>query len=43
MYCHACKALLIHRYGHFIRGNRIRDGKCPDCGVAIVGIEMSGL
>jgi len=40
--CYGCKALLIHRYGHFIRGNRIRDGKCPDCGVAIVGIEMSG-
>jgi pyruvate formate lyase activating enzyme len=42
-YCYACKALLIHRYGFYILSNRIRQGKCPQCGVAIDGVEMDGI
>ena len=30
--CHACHALLVERYGYFIRGYRMTaDGHCPDC------------
>lgn len=38
--CPSCKALLIKRYGFTIDSNRIRNGVCPDCGTAIVGIGM---
>jgi pyruvate formate lyase activating enzyme len=39
--CPGCGALLIARYGHHVRANRIVDGKCPDCGAAIDGVGMS--
>ena len=36
--CHECRALLIERYGYFVRGYRITpDGTCPDCGTRIPG------
>ncbi len=39
-WCPSCSALLIERYGYLIENNQIRDGACPDCGTAIVGIGM---
>jgi pyruvate formate lyase activating enzyme len=41
-YCYACQALLIERYGFYLRRNRIRQGRCPDCGAAIDGLDMDG-
>jgi pyruvate formate lyase activating enzyme len=36
--CHNCSALLIERYGYFIRSYRLTsNGTCPDCGTAIPG------
>jgi len=39
-YCYACGAVLIKRYGLSLRQNRLRDGKCPECGTTIEGIDM---
>ena len=39
-YCYNCNALLIDRYGFYVRANRIRNGRCPDCGAMIDGIGM---
>ncbi|HEY3886161.1 MAG TPA: AmmeMemoRadiSam system radical SAM enzyme [Vicinamibacterales bacterium] len=37
-YCHACGALLVERYGYFIRAYRLTpEGACPDCGTLIPG------
>jgi pyruvate formate lyase activating enzyme len=36
--CHACGRVLIERDGWLVRQNRIRDGRCPDCGAAIPGL-----
>ena len=41
-YCYRCDALLIERYGFFVRQNRIRAGACPDCGTGIDGVGLSG-
>jgi len=38
--CPSCSALLINRYGFAIGTNRILNGACPDCGVAIAGVGM---
>lgn len=40
-YCHHCKALLIERFGYFIRECRLTDGKCSECGTAIPGVWSS--
>ncbi len=40
-YCYDCGALLIERFGFFVRQNRIQDGRCPDCGASIDGMAMS--
>jgi pyruvate formate lyase activating enzyme len=37
-YCPGCGALLIERYGFYVRQNRLHEGRCPDCGRAIPGI-----
>jgi len=37
-FCPNCKALLIERHRFFLAKNRIRDGKCPDCGHIIEGV-----
>ncbi len=37
-YCPGCGVLLIERYGFFVQQNRLKDGKCPDCGQEIPGI-----
>ncbi|MBP7460600.1 MAG: AmmeMemoRadiSam system radical SAM enzyme [Candidatus Delongbacteria bacterium] len=35
--CPTCRAVLIRRYSHTVLENRIRRGKCPDCGHPIPG------
>ena len=40
-YCYHCRALLIDRYGFYVRENSIHQGCCPECGVSIDGIGMS--
>ena len=36
--CHACRALLVERYGYFIKSYRLTEaGACPACGTAIPG------
>jgi pyruvate formate lyase activating enzyme len=41
--CHACRSLLVERYGYFIRSYRITaDGRCPDCRTEIPGRWGSG-
>jgi len=40
-YCYECGALLIERFGFFVRQNRIQDGRCPDCDTSIDGVAMS--
>jgi len=37
-YCPACKNLLIERSGYTILKNRLRQGRCPDCGKEIYGV-----
>lgn len=41
-YCYQCGSLQIDRYGFHVRSNRIRNGRCPDCGASIDGVGMSG-
>ena len=41
-YCYPCGALLIERFGFFVRQNRIHDAACPDCGTTTDGFGMSG-
>jgi pyruvate formate lyase activating enzyme len=36
--CHACRSLLVERYGYFIQDYRLTPtGACPDCGTSIPG------
>jgi pyruvate formate lyase activating enzyme len=37
-YCPGCKKTLIRRTGMAVLENRLRAGKCPDCGRAIPGV-----
>ncbi len=37
-YCPGCKGLLIERTRYFIHQNRLKDGRCPDCGKEIYGV-----
>lgn len=39
-FCYQCGAQLIERYGFCVSVNRIKDGKCPDCGAVIDGIRL---
>ena len=36
--CHACRATLVRRAGFRVLENRLRAGRCPDCGAAIPGV-----
>ena len=33
-------AKIIERYGLRLLGNRLEDGKCPDCGVKVDGVGL---
>jgi pyruvate formate lyase activating enzyme len=36
--CHACRALLVERYGYLVRRYRLTaEGRCPECAAAIPG------
>ncbi len=37
-FCHSCGARLIHRWGFDLMGNRITEGRCPECGAEIDGV-----
>jgi len=37
-YCHSCGEELIRRVGFRIVANKIKDGKCPQCGTQIPGV-----
>jgi pyruvate formate lyase activating enzyme len=37
-YCPGCKKLLIERIGYTIMQNRLKEGRCPDCGRQIYGV-----
>jgi pyruvate formate lyase activating enzyme len=39
-YCYSCGKILIDRYGYMIRGNYIKDSKCPYCGSSISGTGL---
>jgi len=39
--CWKCGAMLISRYGFSVTANRIKDGKCPDCGALIAGVDLN--
>ncbi|MBI5378536.1 MAG: AmmeMemoRadiSam system radical SAM enzyme [Nitrospirae bacterium] len=39
-YCHACKRLLVERYGFAMLSYRIKEGRCPHCGVVIPGVGL---
>lgn len=36
--CHACKELLVERFGFRVLKNRITNGHCPSCGARIPGV-----
>ena len=42
-YCYQCGALLIERFGFYVRQNRIIENCCPECQTQIDGIGMNGL
>jgi pyruvate formate lyase activating enzyme len=37
-YCPICNALLIRRFGFYVKENRMRGGRCPKCNTAIPGV-----
>ena len=39
-WCYSCGAKLISRIGYHIEYNKIKNNKCPFCGVEIDGIDM---
>jgi pyruvate formate lyase activating enzyme len=39
-FCYRCGRLLIRRWGFSVLENRVREGKCPDCGAEIDGIGL---
>ncbi|MFH1615656.1 MAG: AmmeMemoRadiSam system radical SAM enzyme [Planctomycetota bacterium] len=39
-FCHSCDELLIERVGYRIIVNRVKNSKCPKCGVTVRGIQM---
>ena len=41
-YCPNCKSILIERDWHSVFQNKIKDGRCPRCGMEIPGRGMDG-
>jgi pyruvate formate lyase activating enzyme len=37
-FCDQCDHLLIDRWGFYVQNNRIKNGKCPQCGAAVDGV-----
>jgi pyruvate formate lyase activating enzyme len=37
-YCHKCGKIVIRRIGFTVVENKLKDGKCPNCGEAIPGV-----
>ena len=37
-YCYQCGAILIRRFGFQIIENRLKEGRCPECGAEIDGV-----
>jgi pyruvate formate lyase activating enzyme len=37
-YCPGCRALLVERFGFRVIGNRLADGRCPECSRPIPGV-----
>ena len=37
-FCDQCDHLLIDRWGFCVQNNRIKNGKCPQCGAAVNGV-----
>ena len=40
-YCPGCRALLIRRRVYRVLGDRVRGGRCPECGFRIDGVGLS--
>jgi len=40
-HCHQCRALLIERFGFYVRKNLVVKGCCPECGTRVDGVGMS--
>ena len=40
--CPGCGGVLIRRHG-VETTNRVRNGRCPDCGATLAGVEMAGV
>ncbi len=36
--CPKCQRLILRRSGFYVEENKIKDGKCPDCGASIAGV-----
>jgi len=36
--CPGCGRVLVRRRGYWIAANRVREGRCPDCGTGIAGV-----
>ena len=41
-FCPECGSLLIWRQGYWIAENKIREGRCPNCGASIAGVWTEG-
>lgn len=37
-FCDQCDHLLIDRWGFYVQNNRLKNGKCPQCGSAVGGV-----
>jgi pyruvate formate lyase activating enzyme len=37
-FCWSCNAILVERTGFLVTANRIREGRCPNCGAAVDGV-----
>jgi pyruvate formate lyase activating enzyme len=40
--CHVCGAILLARTSFLLRANRVRGGRCPDCGTPVDGVDLDG-
>jgi len=40
-FCYKCGRMLIERIGFSVAANYVQDSRCPDCGTAIAGFELS--